>query len=133
MFDLDQAIAKWRRQMAAGGISSAAVLDELESHLREEVEHLTRSGSETQPAFETAVQRIGPASALKLEFAKTNGASHRLALKPLIGCLGAAVFVLLTNAWMFLDGDSAPSERNTHLAAASLIAVYLVSLPHIRR
>jgi len=37
MFDLDQAISEWRRQMAAGGIKLPDALDELESHLREEV------------------------------------------------------------------------------------------------
>ena len=38
MFDLDQAIVAWRRQMIAAGFNSAETLDELESHLRDDVE-----------------------------------------------------------------------------------------------
>ena len=65
MFNLDKAIAEWRRQMAAGGIKTPEVLDELESHLRDDVEQQMRSGVTAQQAFEAAVQRIGQASALK--------------------------------------------------------------------
>lgn len=58
--------------MAAGGIKNAAVLDELESHLREDVERQVRAGASAERSFEIAVQRIGPATALKSEFRKTN-------------------------------------------------------------
>jgi hypothetical protein len=37
MFNLDQAIEQWRRQLAVSGIRSLETLDELESHLREDV------------------------------------------------------------------------------------------------
>jgi hypothetical protein len=50
MFNLEQEIAVWRQKMAAGGLKPMEVLDELESHLREEIEHqmhfiLARSSS----------------------------------------------------------------------------------------
>ena len=70
MFNLDQAIMEWRRQMLGAGIKAPALLDELESHLREDVERRMKSGLSVQEAFDTAVQRIGQASALKAEFAK---------------------------------------------------------------
>ena len=38
MFDLEQAILEWRRQMTAGGIKAPEVLDELESHLHDDVD-----------------------------------------------------------------------------------------------
>ena len=38
MFDLEQSIADWRRQMLAAGIKTPVPLEELESHLREEIE-----------------------------------------------------------------------------------------------
>ncbi len=75
MFDLDRAISEWRRQMTAGGIKSQDVLDELESHLREEIGQQMRSGSGETQAFDAAVQQIGRAGALKTEFAKVGGAS----------------------------------------------------------
>jgi len=45
MFNLEQAILDWRRQMAASGIKAPDVLDELESHLRDDVEaHVRKLG-----------------------------------------------------------------------------------------
>jgi hypothetical protein len=70
MFNLDKALEDWRRQMAAGRISTAEVLKELESHLREDVRQQMRSGVNAEQAFEAAVQRIGRANALKAEFQK---------------------------------------------------------------
>jgi len=75
MFNLDQAIAEWRRQMTAGGIETPAILDELESHLREDVERELRSGPDVERAFTAAVRKIGPASALKKEFEKSTVAA----------------------------------------------------------
>jgi hypothetical protein len=72
MFNLEQAIAVWRRQMLAAGIKTPAPLEELEIHLREEVEQQMRSGTEAQPALEAAIQKIGRAGVLKNEFQKTN-------------------------------------------------------------
>ena len=71
MFDLEQAIADWRRQMLDAGIKTPALLRELESHLRDEVEQQTKSGLDGQKAFEIAAQQMGQASALKNEFKKT--------------------------------------------------------------
>src|SRR5690348_6800400 len=70
MFKLEQAISEWRQQMAAGGIRSSQLLDELESHLREEIARHARSGADLQSAFDSAVERIGSADALQTEFAK---------------------------------------------------------------
>ena len=76
MHNLEEKIAAWRKQMAAGGIKTTAVLDELESHLREDVERQTRSGTSEERAFEAAAQKIGPASALKNEFRKSSAANR---------------------------------------------------------
>jgi len=82
MFDLDHAIREWRRQMAVGGIKPPEVLDELESHLRDDIAQQTRAGIGigAQPAFEAAVQRIGQADVLEREFdrAGEKGAAERV-------------------------------------------------------
>lgn len=44
MFNLEQSIADWRRQMLATGIKTPAPLDELESHLREDIGALVSAG-----------------------------------------------------------------------------------------
>jgi hypothetical protein len=56
--------------MLAAGIKTPAPLDELESHLRQDVEQQMQSGVDAPRAFEIAVARLGRADALKKEFAK---------------------------------------------------------------
>jgi hypothetical protein len=73
MFNLDQAISEWRRQMLDAGIKTPVPLEELENHLREEIDRQIQSGANAQQAFERAIQRIGQASALKSEFTKVGG------------------------------------------------------------
>jgi hypothetical protein len=71
MFNLEEAIKEWRRQMMDAAVKSAEV-NELESHLREDVEQEIRKGLSPQQAFERAIERIGGAHQLKGEFAKVN-------------------------------------------------------------
>jgi hypothetical protein len=73
MPDLEEKIATWRRQMAAGGINTPAVLDELESHLREELRARLSAGDLEAQAFETAVAGIGSPQVVRSEFNKIIG------------------------------------------------------------
>jgi hypothetical protein len=73
MFDLEQSIADWRKQMLAAGIKTPVPLEELEIHLREDIEQQIQLGTNPQQAFESSVQRIGHADELKSEFRKTCG------------------------------------------------------------
>src|ERR1017187_6813252 len=70
MFDLEKAIADWRRQMLAAGIQTPVPLEELESHLRDEIERQAESGLSEAEAFRASVQKIGPAPAVQNEFRK---------------------------------------------------------------
>jgi hypothetical protein len=70
MFNLNERIAEWRRQMLAAGIATPVPLNELESHLLDDVEQRMRSGLSAQQAFEAAVQGIGQAAVLECEFDK---------------------------------------------------------------
>ena len=58
MFDLEQSITEWRQQMLAAGIKTPVPLEELESHLRDDIEQQVRSGVTDKIAFETAVRRL---------------------------------------------------------------------------
>jgi hypothetical protein len=71
MFDLEHAIAEWREQLASGGVSKPEVLDELESHLRDDIEQLMRSEISPAQAFQNAIHDVGQPGLLKTEFAKT--------------------------------------------------------------
>ncbi len=75
MFNLNDAISQWRRQMADGGIKSSETLDELESHLREEVRVLVSHGAEDSEAFRLAVSRLGDADSVGNEFKKLGAPS----------------------------------------------------------
>jgi hypothetical protein len=70
MFDLEKSIADWRMQMLAAGIKTPVPLDELETHLREEIERQVKSGVNLQRAFEIAAAFIGAPMELKIEFKK---------------------------------------------------------------
>jgi hypothetical protein len=72
MFNLEQAIADWRQQMLAAGFQTPAPLEELEAHLREEIERQTKMGLNPQDAFSSAVQELGPAHTVQNEFMKVD-------------------------------------------------------------
>src|SRR5689334_6111185 len=69
VFNLETAITDWRKRMRSSGIRSRA-LDELESHLREDVDRCERDGLSLSEAFEKAAQRLGAPELLKPEFQK---------------------------------------------------------------
>ena len=70
MFDLDKAVAAWRNNLRAAGMKNRTLLNELESHLRDEVERQLKSGSDVRGAFESAVRQLGQPAELKSEFNK---------------------------------------------------------------
>jgi len=76
MFDLDQAIAQWRQQSAAGGMNEREVLDELESHLRDDVAEQAQGGLKIEEAFAAAVRRMGHVEDLQNEFEKIEQAQR---------------------------------------------------------
>jgi len=70
MIDLEQSITEWRKQMLAAGIKMPVPLEELEIHLREEIERRTKLELSEQEIFNSAVQKIGRAHMIQNEFKK---------------------------------------------------------------
>jgi len=97
MFNLEQSIAQWRVQMLAAGIKSPVPLEELEIHLREEIERQIKSGLNERQAFEISIQQIGQAQTLDREFKK----SERTFMKQIIIIL-AALFGMVMGGAMIL-------------------------------
>ena len=95
MFDLNQAIAQWRRQMLAAGITSLA-LKELESHVLDDVDYRMGQGLTAQQAFEAAVRGMGRTDMLKAEFDKARdffgwlGGSRSAKINHILGVLWLA-------------------------------------------
>lgn len=84
MFDDEAAIRGWRRTLLASGTLRAEDVDELEDHLRQEIERLSalaRPGDaalSSEEVFVLATRRLGRTEALAEEFAKADpGAAWR--------------------------------------------------------
>jgi len=70
MHNLEQLIAEWRKTMMTEPNVGRETLDELENHLRENVDRLVRSGMTEPEAFQRAVTQLGGAPAIAAEFQK---------------------------------------------------------------
>jgi hypothetical protein len=104
MFDLESSITEWRRQMLAAGLKTGRRLDELESHLREEISALKSAGASEAVAFEQAVARLGSPQSVYTEFNKI-GVGHIWPVK--IGWalwLAATLLVAGRLMWRLLAG-----------------------------
>jgi hypothetical protein len=101
MFNLEEEISEWRRQMLAAGIKTPVPLEELESHLREDIAQQMQSGLGSQQAFGIAVKKIGQAPELKREFKKAGAPMEMEKIIKLAGviCVAVALFCPL---FMFL-------------------------------
>jgi len=84
MHNLEQLIAEWRKTMMNAPNVRHETLDELENHLRENVERLVRSGMAEAEAFQRAVAQLGGARMIASEFRKLDQ-SMWLPIKLVIG------------------------------------------------
>lgn len=109
---MDVQLAQWRRYLAGDPALAAVDLDELESHLRDQIDDLESIGLSGEEAFLIAVRRLGRVDELSREFAREH--SDRL-WKQLV-----------------LGGESrgATPDRSGALAIAfAVLAAVLVKLP----
>jgi hypothetical protein len=116
MFNLEQAIVEWRRQMHAAGIKTPVPLDELENHLREEIERQVKLGINEAEAFNLAAQNIGTAPLVQDEFKKIEETKNARIWKRFeILILGWVSLISLFMASFFLQNSSV-TLRMTGLA-----------------
>lgn len=106
MFNLEQSIQDWRRQIK---IRPASALDELETHLRDEVEAQINAGNSIPAAFESAAAKLGQAEALTFEFEKIGRA------RGAFGRIQEAFFVLagISNSEVQLEMNTLSSKLTT--------------------
>ena len=72
MFDLKKAIAQWRCSLKKGGKIGRETVDELESHVYDQIYDFVSAGWTEQAAFEKAVARLGDVDELDEEFSKVH-------------------------------------------------------------
>jgi hypothetical protein len=98
MFDLKTHLEDWRRTISAHLGDRPDVLDELEAHLREDVERRVRAGMPAEQAWEQARAQLGEPQVLAAEFAKVRGRAWlpaRIAVTAMIGiALSVAAWAL---------------------------------------
>ena len=119
MFDLEQSIADWRRQMLAAGIQTPVPLEELEIHLCDEIEQHVKSGLTEQRAFEVSVQQIGRGEVLRTEFARAGGTVYEKLKQIFCALAGIPNYQLATN--MNLANSNVEPGWVTYLKSAALI------------
>jgi hypothetical protein len=123
MLNLEQSIAEWRRQMLAAGIKTPVPMEELEMHLREDVEQQIRAGLSVEQAFEAAVQEIGRPTMLKNEFRKVERTIMKRIMMILLGIFGVlsgVAFILPALAW-YHDHGAMPAEHLRFLLLGIII------------
>lgn len=101
MFDLEKAIAEWRRQFTAEEVGGVGSLDELESHLRDDFVRFLALGMPEAAAFEKAVGELGLPGELASEFARARpmwGGGYNIAVKAL------AVWFIVNGGGNLLQG-----------------------------
>jgi hypothetical protein len=84
---LERQIAEWRAFVACGKAIAGPDVEELEGHLRDQIEALTGAGLDADEAFLVAVKRIGSLNALSREFAREH--SERLWRQLVLGADGS--------------------------------------------
>src|ERR1035437_1197283 len=128
MFDLEQAIAEWRKQMLTAGIKAPVPLEELEIHLREDIAQQKQSGLGAQPAFGIAAGKIGYAPELKREFKKIGTPMDLPEIIRLAGVICVAV-ALFCPSFMFLS--MLLDHRVSLLQKVLALAVYAMTVATI--
>jgi putative ABC transport system permease protein len=69
-FDLEKAIAAWRRSFEHNRVFSPEDLEELERHLRDHTVYLVSKGLSEEAAFERALQSVGDYGSTEAEYGK---------------------------------------------------------------
>jgi hypothetical protein len=126
MFDLESAITIWREQMIAAGIQTPVPMEELESHLRDEIEQSMAAGRPAENAFAKATENIGAAGSLKPEFSKIGKVKGLLNVLEIFYYL--AIFAVMAGITYSLSKrEMSPAWRFAGLTNVGLIgAVFLV-------
>src|ERR1700677_1194271 len=134
MFNLEQSIADWRKQMLAAGIKTPVPLEELEIHLREEIERQMKLGRSEAEAFTFAVQKIGQAHTVQNEFEKVEETEEERKWKEgkvLLGTVGGLLLLILIGS-VLLNSEMTFGLRMSGLAAiaTSILLVAVVGFNH---
>lgn len=134
MFDLKVQLEKYRSQLASNEAYQESDIDELETHLIEEVDNLKKKDLSEEEAFWIANSRIGSIEILNQEFRKVN--SNYIWKKRLLWFLGGYLFFtifrsisrLAANLFIAYDGLRTVSEAIIFSAVNILLPALILYL-----
>ena len=78
MFDLNEQIKKWRDNLVKKDALKESDIDELENHLRDEVDELCSTKLTPEEVFAIAVNRIGYIDSIVEEYEKINDSTFKI-------------------------------------------------------
>src|SRR5436305_11978433 len=108
MFDIGTRIQEWRRTVSAHFGDRGGVVDELQAHLRDDLDRRVRSGVAPEQAWADACAQLGDARQLAGEFAKVNGGPWLPAWIAAIAVIAASLFALVWVAIGLRNGRAGP-------------------------
>ncbi len=128
MFDLEAAVAAWRRQATTSAKLDATTLAELEDHLREEFAAQSVDGRSAAEAWAVATGKLGEVTTLSREYAKITrlAPADRAAFRAL-GVMAAGA-VAIAAAAMIWRGERLLAQPLLGFHVASITLGYLATL-----
>jgi hypothetical protein len=122
MFDIDTRIQEWRRTVLAHFGDRGDVVDELEAHLRDDLDRRLRSGVAPEQAWADACAQLGEARQLAGEFAKVSGG--RPWLPAWIAAIAVIAAGLSAAAWVAIGlGSGESGGRRGPLLASHVVTI----------
>jgi len=91
MPDLEARIREWKRSLLSAFGGSSEIVEELESHLREEIDRQTQRGQQPEAALAAAQAKLGRPADLAVEYAR---AAPPVSWLPIWICLAPALLFL---------------------------------------
>jgi hypothetical protein len=129
MFNLERAIAKWREQMISAGFRSSLTLDELESHLRDEINAQLDKGFSDEQAFDAAVRQIGQAAPLRKEFNKTASKSElEYKIGKVLVLIGFAIYALFSIKCIYFSSVVDAPAAEKAIGALAVVFTFVCAL-----
>ncbi|MBE0665907.1 MAG: ABC transporter permease, partial [Candidatus Aminicenantes bacterium] len=92
MFDLDQAVRDWLKTLRKNQGLEEGYIEELHSHLLDEIDHLLEKGKNKKEAFAGAVENLGSIQNISVDYFKTDSRGW-IAVPP--GKSGGSILALL--------------------------------------
>jgi hypothetical protein len=118
MPDLEARLREWKQALVVAFGGSEEIVDELESHLREEIDRLTQAGQVPEAALAMAQVKLGRPVDLAAEYARAATPAWWLPIP-----LGLALFVLLFGSFLWAVCLPLAGKRGDALLASHVAAV----------